>query len=93
MGNSITTAGLTKDLAARHRVVLLGGLAVISHGHARPTYDADIWLDPKLSPDAWAEEAWILTAHHPTRQPPCANSDCASSMNSLMKATPSLPKS
>jgi hypothetical protein len=29
---------------------MLGGLAVISHGHARPTYDADIWLDPDLLP-------------------------------------------
>lgn len=65
MGNSITTAGLTKDLAASHRVVMLGGLAVISHGHARPTYDADIWLDPNLSPDAWAEAAWSLADHYP----------------------------
>lgn len=65
MGNSITTAGLTKELAARHRVVMLGGLAVISHGHARPTYDADIWLDPDLSPDAWADAALNLTDNHP----------------------------
>lgn len=65
MGNPITTAGLTKDLAARHRVVMLGGLAVISHGHARPTYDADIWLDPNLSPGAWAEAALNLTENHP----------------------------
>ena len=65
MGNTITTAGLTRDLAARHRVVMLGGLAVISHGHARPTFDADIWLDPNLSPSAWADAAWSLTVHNP----------------------------
>lgn len=64
MGNTITTAGLTKELAARQRVVMLGGLAVISHGHARPTYDADIWLDPNLSPSAWTEAVWSLTTHH-----------------------------
>lgn len=57
MGNPITTAGLTQNLAARQRVVMLDGLAVISHEHARTTYDADIWLDPSLSPDAWAEAA------------------------------------
>jgi hypothetical protein len=44
---------------------MLGGLAVISHGHARPTYVADIWLDPNLSPTAWAEAAWSLTNQHP----------------------------
>lgn len=65
MGDSITTAGLTKNLATRHRVIMLGGLAVIGHGHPRPTYDADIWLDSNLSPDSWAEVAWQLTHHHP----------------------------
>lgn len=55
MGNPITTAGLTKALAAEHRVMMLGGLAVISHGHSRPTYHADIWLDPCLSPREWVD--------------------------------------
>ena len=54
MGNTIATAELTKRLADRHRVLMLGGLAVISHGHSRPTYDADIWLDPALSCEDWA---------------------------------------
>lgn len=45
---------------------MLGGLAVISHGYARTTYDADIWLDPSLSPEAWAEAVRGLTDHHPT---------------------------
>lgn len=65
MGNSITTAGLTRSLAAKQRVIMLGGLAVISHGHARPTYDADIWLDPNLSPGSWAEVASGLTDEYP----------------------------
>ncbi len=55
MGNTIATSDLTKDLATRHRVLMLGGLAVISHGHSRPTYDADVWLDSTLSPDDWAK--------------------------------------
>lgn len=65
MGNPITTAGLTKDLAASHRIVMLGGLAAISHGHVRLTYDAGIWLDSNLSPATWAEAAWSLVDHCP----------------------------
>jgi hypothetical protein len=33
---------------------MLDGLAVISHGHSTPTFDADIWLDPTLSCEEWA---------------------------------------
>ncbi len=55
MGNPVATAELTRELATRHRVLMLGGLAVISHGHSRPTYDADIWLDPDYSCDHWAK--------------------------------------
>ncbi len=65
MGNPITTAGLTKELAASHRIVMLGGLAVISHGHARPTYDADIWLDSSLSLIAWAGAVCTLLDQSP----------------------------
>ncbi|MES2922880.1 MAG: hypothetical protein V4819_15100 [Verrucomicrobiota bacterium] len=54
MGNPVATAELTAALAARHRVLMLGGLAVISHGHSRPTYDADIWLDATLLHMDWA---------------------------------------
>ncbi len=54
MGNTVATAELTRVLAARHRVLMLGGLAVIAHGHSRPTYDADVWLDPTLSEEDWA---------------------------------------
>lgn len=67
MGNTIATAELTRELAARHRVLMLGGLAVISHGHSRPTYDADIWLDPTL-PHDWASSViQALSGYHELR--------------------------
>lgn len=34
---------------------MLGGLAVIAHGLARSTKDADIWLEPFSSEAAWAK--------------------------------------
>ena len=60
MGNQITTARLTAELAREHRVIVLGGLAVISHGQARPTFDADIWLDPTLSLKDWRNAIFSL---------------------------------
>ena len=56
-----STSRLTALLAADHRVLTLGGLAVLAHGHTRPTYDADVWLDPTLPPDVWAAvlRAWM----------------------------------
>lgn len=41
---------LSKD----HRVILLGGLAVIAHGRDRHTHDVDIWLDPLNSAESWS---------------------------------------
>lgn len=64
MGN-LTTAKLTEELAARRRVLMLGGLAVISHGHSRPTYDADIWLDSTLSPEDWATTVIDVLSPYP----------------------------
>lgn len=55
MGDSLTTGKLARDLASRCRVLSLGGLAVISHGFDRLTYDADIWLEPFESPEKWAQ--------------------------------------
>lgn len=43
------------QLTLQHRVVVLGGLAVIAHGYSRHTQDADIWLEPMASPEKWAE--------------------------------------
>lgn len=66
MAHSVTTAELTRQLAVNHRVVVLGGLAVIAHGHPRPTYDADAWLDPRLDPHPWAEAILTMLAPHPS---------------------------
>ena len=41
-------------LTRSHRVVVLGGLAVIAHGFSRSTYDGDIWLDPLATSREWA---------------------------------------
>ena len=43
-----------RELAGRHRVVLLGGMAVIAHGLSRHTKDFDVWLEPFGSPAEWA---------------------------------------
>lgn len=49
------TAGqFVATLAARHRVLVIGGLAVIAHGFNRPTKDADVWLEPLDSAADWA---------------------------------------
>jgi len=51
----VTPAGqFIAALANQHRVLVIGGLAVIAHGFNRPTKDADIWLDPLDSPTTWA---------------------------------------
>jgi len=56
---------LIEKLASKNRVVLLGGLAVVSHGLSRPTIDADVWLDPLLSPENWACEILNLKSEIP----------------------------
>ena len=63
MGNAIFTADLTQKPVARHRILRLNSLAVISQGHSRPTYDAVIWLDSTLSPDDWATAVNGLSTH------------------------------
>lgn len=50
-----TTGKFITALAAEHRVLVIGGLAVIAHGFNRPTKDADVWLEPLESPLAWAD--------------------------------------
>jgi hypothetical protein len=44
-----------RELTRNHRVVVLGGLAVIAHGFSRSTYDGDIWLDPMADCEEWAK--------------------------------------
>jgi len=65
MEPALTTESLTQELAATHRVILLGGLAVISHGLERMTYDADVWLDPMLESTQWSEAVGQVLASHP----------------------------
>ena len=55
METSPTAVELIRFLASTHRVVVLGGLAVISHGLSRVTHDADCWLEPNLSTELWCE--------------------------------------
>ena len=40
-------------LTSRHRVIVIGGLAVIAHGRDRHTKDADVWLEPMESAERW----------------------------------------
>lgn len=69
MEDPASTAIIIHALAEKHRVLMLGGLAVISHGHPRPTFDADIWLDPVLDPSAWASVVLTLCRMYPALQP------------------------
>ena len=61
-----TAPPFVRTLAAEHRVLLLGGLAVIYHGHSRLTKDVDIWLDPGVSSDAWAAALHTVLATVPS---------------------------
>lgn len=56
MENQNTDADLIRELVGRCRVLTLGGVAVISHGLSRNTYDADIWIDPLDSVESWADK-------------------------------------
>lgn len=67
MANQVIAAGLTSALARRRRVLSLGGYAVISHGHSRPTSDADLWLDPSLPIEEWCAKLRQLAAPHELR--------------------------
>lgn len=53
------------QLAAKHRVVLLGGMAVIAHGLSRRTKDFDVWLEPFSSAALWAEALLEVTNAFP----------------------------
>jgi hypothetical protein len=61
MESQYQVSGLVRELAARQRVIVLGGRALVFHGHAQPVHDVDVWLDPGLAPEAWCDAAWSLT--------------------------------
>lgn len=60
-----TTGQFITALTADHEVIVIGGLAVIAHGFNRPTKDADVWLHPMDSPQAWAQVLEGLCARFP----------------------------
>jgi len=62
MGSEQTAAELTSQLARRHRVLMLGGLAVVGHGLSRSTFDSDVWLDPDLPVGEWCLAVRSITA-------------------------------
>jgi hypothetical protein len=57
-----TAPPFVRALASTHRVLLLGGLAVVSHGLSRLTKDVDVWLEPHVSVEAWADALQIELA-------------------------------
>lgn len=50
-----TSDEFIRHLSSNHRVVVIGGLAVIAHGLSRTTMDADVWLDPLDSHESWSK--------------------------------------
>lgn len=61
MGSKQTAAELTSQLARGHRVLMLGGLAVVGHGLSRSTFDSDVWLDPDLPLGDWCHAVCRIT--------------------------------
>lgn len=55
---------ILRELAARRRLLLLGGMAIILHGQSRSTDDADVWVDPHPLDD-WAAALRQVLADHP----------------------------
>ena len=64
-----TADGLIEALASRFKVVTLGGVAVISHGLNRNTYDADIWVDPSGTLSDWASRVGPVIFTYPLARP------------------------
>lgn len=60
-----TTREFISALTEAHRVIVIGGLAVIAHGFNRPTKDADIWLEPMDSPEMWAAALELFCERFP----------------------------
>ncbi len=54
-----------RELARRHRVLLLGGHAMILHGLDRSTTDSDIWLEPLGEVSDWCRQLELLLREYP----------------------------
>lgn len=65
METRLSTDDFTRELASRHRVLLLGGMAIIAHGLSRPTKDSDIWLEPFGSVAEWTEKCLAVVKKFP----------------------------
>jgi hypothetical protein len=65
----MTAQDFIEQLATRGRLLVLGGLAVIAHGLARSTRDADVWLEPFTGLDEWTEVLRNVLAAYPDASP------------------------
>jgi len=65
MEKKIAASELIEQFARRTRVLVLGGVAVISHGLSRNTYDADVWIDPSENAESWASLVLAIIAEFP----------------------------
>lgn len=54
-----------RRLAEKHRVLMLGGMAVIAYGRSRHTKDFDIWLEPFVDPAMWAQHLTAVLREFP----------------------------
>ena len=59
------------ELTENHRLVLLGGLAIIGHGMDRMTKDADLWLEPMNSADEWVNAVLSVMKKFPQTKVAC----------------------
>jgi hypothetical protein len=57
------------DLRIEGRVLVLGGGAIIALGYERRTKDADVWLEPFDSPEAWALAVITVLSKHSESRP------------------------
>jgi hypothetical protein len=65
MQDNLTDA-FVAELRKNGRVLVLGGGAVIALGLDRRTKDADVWLEPGASPEAWSNAVRQTLASFPT---------------------------
>ncbi len=63
MERGVSTDDFVRELARRHRVLMLGGMAIIAHGLTRPTKDSDVWLEPFASAAEWSEKLNAVVTH------------------------------
>lgn len=66
MGTTDSAEHLIRALATRHRVLMLGGMAVISYGLDRKTKDVDVWLEPMADAGTWASALVAITGAIPS---------------------------